>query len=210
LTALVTAAALVIVAASGTPKGPTVLPSPEALPRNTVVVVSHVPVSRGRITKAEFQRGMIEGAAQARRKAVPKPGGKGYEKLKEAVVGELLDAIWIHGQAEIMGIVITPRQVARERARLIEQAFKSKAQYHRFLVEAHFTRRDVDERVEIQLISFAIQQRVQRRAGGANTESEVFRDFVEAYEKRWRARTVCAPEYLVDRCSNGSSPPAAP
>jgi hypothetical protein len=27
--------------------------------------------------------------------------------------------------------------------------------------------------------------------------------FVAEFEQRWRARTVCAPEYLLARCSNG-------
>ena len=30
-----------------------------------------------------------------------------------------------------------------------------------------------------------------------------FTAFVAAFEKRWRSRTVCAPQYAIKRCSNG-------
>lgn len=185
-------------------------PLPENLPGNTVAVVSHVPASLGRITKVELQRRLAEQAATAGLDSIPKPGGKQYEKLWQAALGELLDAVWVRGQASAMGISVTPRQVARERARLIRQAFRSKAEYHEFLTESHFTQRDVNERVEIQLISTAIQRRILRGVVRESETQEIFSEFVEAYGKRWRARTICAPELATDRCSNGPPAPKQP
>jgi hypothetical protein len=180
--------------------------TPVELPTNTVAIVSEVPARRGRVTKKEFHRGLAQAAAQAGRKSAPKPGGDGYGKLKELTIGELLDAIWIRGQAIEMGIDVTRRKISRELALLKKQAFKSEAEYHRFLKEAHYTRRDVRERVELQLLSTAIQRQVVRGAGGEAATQKAFSDFVDAYSKRWRARTVCAPEYTIDRCSNGPPP----
>lgn len=176
--------------------------TPVELPANTVAIVSGVPRTTGTITKTEFHHALAQAAAQAGRKSTPKPGGNGYGKLKEMTIGELLDAVWIKGQAAEMGIGVTPRKVSRELTRLREEAFKSEADYHRFLKEAHFTRRDVRERVELQLLSAAIQLRVVRGVSGEAAVQKAFSEFVDAYEKRWRARTVCAPEYTIDLCSN--------
>lgn len=162
----------------------------------------------GTITKVEFHHALAQAAAQAGRKSTPKPGRGGYGKLKELAIGEQLDSIWINGQAAEMGIHVTHRRISRELVLLRKQAFRSKAEYNRFLKEAHYTRRDVRERVEVQLLSLAIQRRVARGASGEAAAQKAFGKFVDAYEKRWRARTVCAPEYIVDRCSNAA--PATP
>ncbi|HEY6549986.1 MAG TPA: hypothetical protein VIY71_02170 [Solirubrobacterales bacterium] len=181
--------------------------TPVELPANTVAIVSEVPRRTGTITKAEFHHALAQAAAQAGRKSTPKPGGNGYGKLKEVAIGESLDTVWIKGQAAEMVIEVTHQKVSRELARLKKQAFKSEAEYHRFLKESHFTRRDVRERVEVQLLSTAIQRRVVRGLSGEAAKQKAFSDFVDAYSKRWRARTVCAPEYAIDRCSNG--PPSS-
>jgi len=178
-------------------------PAPEELPANTVVVVSHVPLSLGTIAKAEFHHAMALAIAGDGRKSPPKQGGKRFEALRAAAHGELLDGVWVRGQAREMGIAATPRQIARELARIKEENFKSEAEYRRFLRQSHFTRRDLNERVELQLLAQRIQERVSAKGGAKG-----FSKFVAAYVKRWRARTVCAPGYVTDHCSNG--PPLAP
>jgi hypothetical protein len=182
------------------------LPTPEELPANMVAVVSHVPVGIGRITKAEFRRALVQGAAMAGRDSVPQPGRSGYGKLRDAAIAELLDMVWIKGQAAEMGIAVTRRQVATELAQIKKDNFKTGAEYRRFLKQSHFTRRDVDERVELQLLSTQIQERVIRGFRGPRAIQKAFQEFVDAYMKRWRARTVCAPEYAIERCSNGPLP----
>jgi hypothetical protein len=200
VTALVAAVAL---AGGGSGAAGAVLPAPEELPANMVAFVSYVPVSVGRITGAEFQRALVQGAAATGRNSVPGPGGEGYDELRDDAIGELIDSVWIKGQATEMGIAVTRRQVATELASIKRESFKSKAEYRRFLNESHYTRRDVDERVELQLMSARIQQRVARGARGFRQTQKKFEKFVDAYSKRWRARTVCVAEFAIDRCSNG-------
>jgi hypothetical protein len=177
------------------------------LPENTVAIVFHVPAETGTITKKELHHALAQVAAEKGRKSVPKPGGDGYGKLEEAAIGDRLDVAWVKGQAAEMGIGVTRRQVSRALVRLRREAFKNMAQYHRFLKEAHYTRRDVLERVELQLLSSAIEERVVRGVSGEASTQEAFSKFVTAYEKRWRSRTICAPQFAIDRCSNG--PPAS-
>ena len=121
-------------------------------------------------------------------------------------MGESLESEWIRGQAAEMGIGVRPREVARALAQLKKQAFRNGAQYRRFLKKSHYTRRDVNERVEIQLFSERIQERV---AAGIDSEKAVqkaFAKFVSEYKVRWRSRTVCAADYVTDLCSNGPEP----
>jgi len=186
----------------GNAVGSTPVPSPDGLPGNVVAVVSAVPPSLGRITEAEFREALVEQSAAAGRSVVPKPGGKGYERLEKVAFEERLDAVWIKGQAMEMGIAVTPRQVLRELARIKQRSFENEAEYHRFLRASRYTQRDVDERIELQLLSTRIQARIFRGKSGIRQLEE----FVAAYSERWRARTVCAPDYVTDRCSNGPPP----
>ena len=178
-----------------------IAPPPVELPANVIAIVSNVPQRIGTITKAEFQRALVQAAA-ARARPVPHPVANGYGKLKIVVVGELLDAAWIRGQAMEMGIGIRRRQVRRELARLRRAAFANGAEYRRFLKEAHYTRRDVSERVEIQIISTKILERIEAGLTSESAKRKAFRRFIAEYEATWPPRTVCARDYaIVDRCA---------
>ena len=178
-------------------------PPPTALPPNVVAVIVDVRGSTEKITKREFQHALAQAVAAQGRGLAPKPGHGGYGKLKDTAIGELLDSVWIKGQAGEMGLGVTSRQIREERRQLIKLAFKSRADYHRFLVEARYTLRDVRDRVEEQMLSTLIQERAVTGLSGP-ARQKAFSKFVAEYEQRWRARTVCAPEYVLDRCSNGS------
>jgi hypothetical protein len=176
-----------------------------------VVVVAQVPDRGGErgglTTKKEFHHALAQAAARVGRKTAPKPGGNGYRKVKSLAIEELTDEAWIKGQAAEMGIGVRPRQVARELAGLKRLAFKDGAAYRRFLREAHYTRRDVSGRVEIQMLSTKIQERIAAGLTSEAAKQKAFAKFVDEYAERWRSRTVCAPGYVTDRCSNGPRAP---
>jgi hypothetical protein len=188
-------------------------PPPEALPANVVAIVAQVPDRKGErggvTTAGEFDHALDQAAAQHGRRVAPGPKGDGYRKLKNQAIGELLDDSWIRGQAAEMGIGVKPREVTRTLALLKRQAFKNGAQYRRFLKEAHYTRRDILDRVEIQLLSERIQERIAAGLGSEAAIQKAFDRFVAEYTERWRSRTVCAPEYVTERCSNGPEPKAS-
>jgi hypothetical protein len=185
-------------------------PPPESLAANVVAIVAQVPDRKGKedgvVTSKEFDHAFDQKAAADGRRITPKPGGEGYEKLKHKAIKELLEFSWIRGQAAEMGIGLRPPQVSRKLAKLKKQAFKNGAQYRRFLKEAHFTRGDVHERVEVQMLSERIQERIVAGLPSEAAAVKAFRRFVAEYEKRWRGRTVCAPGYVTELCSNGPQP----
>jgi SurA N-terminal domain len=200
----------VLVAASWCASASAALPSPEALVPNTVARISHVSDRMGTITKAEFRHALVLAAAVEDMQAPPQPGSAGYDWLERSAVDSLLEAAWIKGQAKEMGIVVTRRQVRREVAAIKEASFASGAEFRRFLRRFRYTRRDVYAQVELQVLSRRIQERIQTRiARESSTEAEeqrAFDEFLAEFNERWRSRTVCAPEYATDRCSNYSPP----
>jgi hypothetical protein len=185
-------------------------PPPEALPANVAAIVARVPdrgAERGGVTTTkEFHHALVQVAAERGRHPVPKPGDSGYRKLQHAAIGQQLDESWIRGQAAEMGIGLRSRGVTRELAYLKKRAFKNGAQYRQFLREAHFTRRDVRDRVEVQMFSERIQEAIVAGLTSPKARQKAFGRFVREYDKRWRARTVCATGHVTVRCSNGSTP----
>lgn len=185
-------------------------PPPESLPANVVAIVARVPDRKdeagGVITIKEFDHGLDQVAAQHGRRVAPGPRGGDYGKLKNQTLGELIEATWIRGQAAEMGIGVRPREVSRELVALKKQAFKNGAQYRHFLKEAHFTRRDVRDRVELQMLSELIQERIVEGFHSQAAAQKAFSKFAAEYETRWRSRTVCAPGYITEFCSNGPEP----
>jgi hypothetical protein len=136
------------------------LPAPEELVPNTVARVSNVPSGAGTVTKAEFRHALVVTAAEKGRRTAPRLGGRGYARLMRIAVNGLLEAIWLKGQAAEMNIVVTPGQVSRLLAQLKKQNFKNATEYRAFLKEARLTRRDVFERVELELLVTRLQQRI--------------------------------------------------
>jgi parvulin-like peptidyl-prolyl isomerase len=142
-----------------------------SVPDGDVAIVEHVPDEIGTVSEADFKRALLQQASQGGGK-VPKPGDDKYDELKEAALGELLDTIWIQGEAEELGISVTPKQIATELATIKKQNFKTPGEYAKFLKTSHFTRADVLARVKLQLLSTQIQEGITKNAPPAS-EGEV-------------------------------------
>lgn len=134
-----------------------------SVPSDAAAIVEDAPEGLGTVTVKEFEHALEQTAAQEK-VPVPKPGDAKYEEMKETALGEQIDSIWIQGQAEEMGISVTPDEIAKELKKLKNQTFKTEKQYEEFLEEAKYTAADVNERVTIQMLSEKIQQQVTEEA----------------------------------------------
>jgi hypothetical protein len=184
---------------------PPELPAPKKLPPNVIAEVLHPTVNLDTITKRDFERAMIQAAAQDHLKRVPRRGQRGHWKLKAAAIENLLDESWIEGQAAKMEIIVTRKEVAALFARIKRRSFKDPAGYKRFLHNSHLTQSDVNEDIRLQLISTAIQARILMGIKGRKARQQAIARFVAEYARYWRSHTVCAPKYVVTQCSNGPS-----
>lgn len=143
-----------------------------SVPSGDVAKVQDVPDELAAISQEEFDHVMKQQTAQAKVKKPPAPGSKKYEEMKEAALGELLDQIWIKGEAEELGVKVTNKQVEEELAQVKKQSFPTKGSYEKFLKESGFTEEDVHDRIELQVLSTAIQEQVNSEAP-APSSSEV-------------------------------------
>jgi parvulin-like peptidyl-prolyl isomerase len=77
---------------------------------------------------------------------------------------ELIEGVWIRGEAEELGISVTEKQVEDELAAIKKSNFPGKGAYEKFLKESHFTQEEVDQLVELQIFTKEIQTQVSAEA----------------------------------------------
>jgi len=164
-----------------------------SIPDGDVALVEDTPADIGEISQADYDRALVQTAARAGLREAPRPGDAQYEDVKMAAMGDILDAVWIQGEADELGVEVTQGEIDNELASIKRQNFRTEAEYRRFLRESGFTEDDVDERVKLQLLSTQIQQRI--------TESvpEPSQDDVEDYYEAAKATQFTTPAVRASR-----------
>jgi len=140
------------------------------VPDGDVAVVESVP--DGDVSEAEFKHAYEQQVSQGSLKKPPKPGSKKDEELSEAALGEILDSIWIRGEAQELGVSVTDKQIETELAQIKKANFPTKKAFQAFLKSSDFTEEEVNERVELQLLSAQLQQQVKNETPPV-TSSEI-------------------------------------
>jgi parvulin-like peptidyl-prolyl isomerase len=155
-----------------------------SVPSGDVVKVQSVPDELGAVSQKDFDRAFALQVKGAKLKKPPAPGSKKYEEVKEATLTELIEGVWIRGQAEEMGITVTNKQVEEELAQIKKTNFPTKSAFQKFLEESGFTEEDVNDRVELQTLVKAIQEKVNSEAP-APSESEISNYYDEQKEAQY-------------------------
>jgi foldase protein PrsA len=135
-----------------------------SIPSGDVALIQDAPGDIGHISEKEFERSLKQAASQSPEKKVPKPGDPKYKELMEAAMGSLLDSAWLRAEADEQGLAVTQPEVEKEFQKLKKENFKTKADYEKFLDESGFTQKDVDQRVELQMLSTKIQKGITESA----------------------------------------------
>jgi foldase protein PrsA len=159
-----------------------------SVPSGSVAVVEDVPGDLGRVSQEDFDRTLAQQVAQAKLKKTPEAGSDKFEELKEAALGELLDQVWILGEAEDLGLQVTDKQVEDELASIKQQNFGSEQAYEKFLKESEFTQEDIDDRVRLQILSSQIQEAITNSAPKPSEEE------IEAYYEAEKAKQFTTKE----------------
>lgn len=155
-----------------------------SVPSGDVLKVQDVSDELGSVSQKEFDRAFALQVKGAKLKKAPKPGSKKYEEVKEGTLTELIEGIWIRGQAEEMGITVTDKQVEEELAEIKKTSFPTPSAYKKFLNESGFTEADVNDRVELQVLVNAIQEKVNSEAP-APSEAEISAYYEEEKEAQF-------------------------
>lgn len=154
-----------------------------SVPAGDVAIVKSVPSDLGTISQADYQKALVQTAARAGLKSIPQPGDSQYDQIKSAAMGDLFDTVWIQGEAEEMGITVSPQQIATQLAQIKKQNFKAKGSYEKFLQTSHFSPADVNQRVKLQLLSTQIQQQVGKNV--ATPSSSQIKDYYNAAKSQF-------------------------
>jgi parvulin-like peptidyl-prolyl isomerase len=136
----------------------------KSVPSGDIALVTSVPSDIGHISEAAYKKSLLQQQAQSGAKKAPKPTSKKGEELHSAAIGELLNKAWIFGEAEELGIELTKKEVETELAKVKKESFKTEKAFQEFLKEDHFTEEEVTERIELQLISTKIQEKITKQA----------------------------------------------
>jgi foldase protein PrsA len=140
-----------------------------SVPSGDVALVQSVPSEVGHISEAKYKSTLLQQASQGGLKKLPKQGSTKYEELSKAAMSEVLNAAWLRGEAEELGISVTKKQVETELAQIKKTNFKTEKAFQKFLKESHYTAEEVNEKVELNLLSTRIQEQIQAEAPPASS-----------------------------------------
>jgi parvulin-like peptidyl-prolyl isomerase len=157
-----------------------------SIPEGDVLLVEDAPGDSGHVSQEEFDHA-LELAAAGEGKSVPKAGGKQYDELKETALTGLVEGIWLEGEAEEMGIEVTPQKIQREFQKIKGENFPTEAEFKKFLKESKFTQEDIDERVKLQILAQEVQEEI-KQDPATPTDREV-----EAYYEAAKADQFTKP-----------------
>lgn len=143
-----------------------------SIPAGDIALVTNVPSSLGHISEADYKHSYAQQVAQAGVKKAPKAGSTKAEELHKTAAAELLNRAWISGEGEELGIKITPKEVETELAKIKKESFKTEKAFQEFLKKDSYTAEDVNQRIELQLMSTKIQEKITKQAP-AVTEAEL-------------------------------------
>ena len=131
-----------------------------------VAHISNVPDEFANISEDKLKRSILRlsSSGEEASKKPPKPGSKKYEEIQKKAMTELIEGVWIRGQAEELGVSVTEKQVEDELAAIKKSNFPGKGAYEKFLKESHFTQEEVDQLVELQIFTKEIQTQVSAEA----------------------------------------------
>lgn len=125
-----------------------------------VAVVEDAPAGLGDITREDFDRALEQAAASENVRRVPEPGSARYDQLKEAAMNNLLDVVWIQGEAADLGVSAEPDEVSELLDQTIEQNFRNRQEFEEFRRQSKFTQEDIRTRIRLQILSNKIQEEV--------------------------------------------------
>jgi parvulin-like peptidyl-prolyl isomerase len=116
-------------------------------------------VEDGHISKANFDRFLLQTARQNNLQSVPQPSDPQYKQLKDQAMQSALQIGWIVGEANKEGLTFTDTQI-QQSLQQIKSQFKTQQEYEKARDQAGLTEADVVERAKLQLIQSKIQDNI--------------------------------------------------
>jgi hypothetical protein len=116
-------------------------------------------------------------------------------ELQNEVLGFLISSDWVKGEAQDLGISVSPAKVEKTYDRIRHQQFPKRGEFGAFLRTSGQTVADLHFRVELNLLSQRIQKRVTAGHHSASAKRHAVSQFVKDFKAKWEAQTYCAAQY---------------
>jgi hypothetical protein len=155
-------------------------------------------VGSAQITQASLEHWIaIAQAAPSSPHAAP-----GAHEILEEVMGFLISADWIIGEARDLKVHVSPAKVRRELDRVRTLQFPRRGEFRAFLRQTKQTVADLLLRTELELLSQRIQRYVVAGQRGTRARERALKRYVERFRTKWLSQTYCAPQYAVAVCGH--------
>ncbi len=123
----------------------------------------------------------LEATAPKPAKGQPKPTAatlktqceQQYTALKQQVLGFLISANWVIGEASSQGVKVSDNEVKKQFNQIKTQQFPKEADFQKFLAGSGQTISDLLLRVKLNMLSSKIQQKVTKDAGKKPSQKEI-------------------------------------
>ncbi|HEY2631486.1 MAG TPA: peptidyl-prolyl cis-trans isomerase [Solirubrobacteraceae bacterium] len=96
-----------------------------------------------------------------------------YTALKQQVLGFLISANWVLGEASSQGVKVSDKEVQKQFNQVKSQQFPKEADFQKFLASSGQTVSDLLLRVKLDMLSSKIQQKITKDAGKKASEKEI-------------------------------------
>jgi len=96
-----------------------------------------------------------------------------YTALKQQVLGFLISANWVIGEASSQGVKVSDNEVKKQFNQIKTQQFPKEADFQKFLASSGQTISDLLLRVKLNMLSSKIQQKVTKDAGKKPSQKEI-------------------------------------
>lgn len=134
----------------------------------------------------------LEATAPKPAKGQPKPTAATYKAqceqqytaLKQQVLGFLISANWVIGEAEAQGVKVSDAEVHKQFNQIKSQQFPKEADFQKFLSSSGQTVSDLLLRVKLDMLSQKIQQKVTKDAGKKPSQQEI-KSYYEAHKSQY-------------------------
>ena len=159
-------------------------------------------VAPGLISKKDYDHWFRAAAAQEGT-APPKKGTKAHARLRKATMEFLISARWIALEAPEHGVSVSKAEVTKSFEKQKRKAFgDDEAAYRRYLKKTKRTEKDLRWQVKLSLLTRKVEKHVTAGIDSKAERQAALDRFVEAFRRKWRARSVCLTGYFVKaQCS---------
>jgi len=129
-----------------------------SLPDGAIAFVDEA--ESGEIDQEALDAAIAQAAARQDGGEAPEPGTPEFQAQIVPAVSDLLLARWVAGEADERGINIEDREIEAELTTIIDEQFGSDKEFQKFLDQSGFSEDDALDRVELQLLTQCIQDKV--------------------------------------------------